>query len=316
MSLPILTYQLRTGALTLFSPSKVGKALEDAERCIELCPDFVKGYHRKASALHAMGEESKSAEAVEVILTALEAGLDRDNDLVRLGVQIKGKAFVKMADALRKGTQPPAEPEKENGAPTPNDADAEREKEKAKAAKLQAASTPPQADLSLSGSGKKHLYELDPEEFAGAMIRDVFDQVLKTSAVPTMVYLQPPPPKAGVLEEPGLAGVGIEHAFNTPATLGNCADFIRNHAQEMAAQSAMVVVRKSHVGYPCVWKDKPKGVWKFGKTDGIFMQLEAKQARAMFFTELKKTSEGKLTFGETEQIDVEEFALFPRIFSA
>ena len=33
--------------------SKVTKALEDAEKCISLAPDFVKGYHRKASALHA-----------------------------------------------------------------------------------------------------------------------------------------------------------------------------------------------------------------------------------------------------------------------
>ena len=28
--------------------SKVGKALEDADKCISLAPSFVKGYHRKA----------------------------------------------------------------------------------------------------------------------------------------------------------------------------------------------------------------------------------------------------------------------------
>ena len=120
-------------------------------------------------------------------------------------------------------------------------------------------------------------------------------------------------PKPGSVEEPGLAGIGIDHAFNSPATLGNCADFIRKHVSEQGAQSAMIIVRKSHVGYPCVWKDKPKGVWKFGKADGIFMQLEAKNARAMFFTELKHTAEGKLTFGETAQIDAEEFGMFPRL---
>ena len=124
---------------------------------------------------------------------------------------------------------------------------------------------------------------------------------------------RPAPPKPGVTEEPGLAGIGIEHAFNTPATLGNCADFLRKHATEQGAQSAMVIVRKSHVGYPQVWKGKEKGTWKFGKKDGIFMQLEAKGARAMFFTELKN-ADGKLSFGETAQIDVEEFGLFPRIF--
>ncbi|KAL1526690.1 hypothetical protein AB1Y20_015392 [Prymnesium parvum] len=288
--------------------SKVGKALEDAEKCIELCPDFVKGYHRKASALFALGDEAKSAEAVEVILSALEAGLDKDNDLVRLGVQNKGKAFVKLADARRKGTEDPPQPEKENGPSAANEAAA------VKAKKLEAAATPPQAAIPAPAKPQKHLYELDPEEFAGAMIQDVFDQVLKSGEVPTIVYMQPSPPKPGAKEEPGLAGIGIDHAFNTPATLGNCADFIRKHAGEQEAQSAMIIVRKSHVGYPCVWKGKPKGVWKFGKADGIFMQLEAKQARAMFFTELKTTAEGKLTFGETAQIDVDEFALFPRIF--
>jgi len=161
----------------------------------------------------------------------------------------------------------------------------------------------------------KHLYELDPEEFAGAMIKDVFNQLLTEQKVPTICYLQPPRPKPGSKEEPGLAGIGIEHAFNTPATLGNCADFIRKHVVEHSSQSAMVIVRKSQVGFPCVWKDKPPGVWKFGIDDGIFMQLEAKGgARAMFFTQLKKGPKGALSFGETEQIDVNEFGLFPRIY--
>merc|ERR1719281_1354627 len=63
--------------------SKVQKALEDAEKCIELSPEFVKGYHRKASALHA---SEKSDEAAEVLLTAIEMGLD-NNELVRMGIQ-------------------------------------------------------------------------------------------------------------------------------------------------------------------------------------------------------------------------------------
>ena len=68
--------------------SKVSKALEDADKCIALAPAFVKGYHRKASALHAMGETARTDEAVAVLLGALGAGVE-PNDLVRLGVQIK-----------------------------------------------------------------------------------------------------------------------------------------------------------------------------------------------------------------------------------
>lgn len=298
--------------------SKVTKAIEDADKCIELAPDFVKGYHRKASALHAMGEEAKTAEAVEVILSALEAGIDKDNDLVRLGVQMNGKAFVKMADARRKGTEP--EPEKENGAQAANDVEVAKAAKAAKAAKVEAASQPPPSAVSPpapagQGGPRKHLYELDPEEFASAMIRDVFDQVLKGGDVPTIAYLQPPPPKPGSTEEPGLSAIGIEHAFNTPETLNNCADFIRKHVSEQRAQSTMIIVRKSNVAYPTVWKGPGKKDWQFGNVDGIFMQLEAKVgARAMFFTELKKAGNGSLTFGETAQIDADKFSLFPKVF--
>lgn len=84
--------------------SKVGKALEDADKCISLCPEFVKGYHRKASALHA---SNRSDDAVEVLLTAIELGLD-NNELVRMGIQIKGKSFVPMAAARKPGGPPAA----------------------------------------------------------------------------------------------------------------------------------------------------------------------------------------------------------------
>ena len=50
-----------------------------------------------------------------------------------------------------------------------------------------------------------------------------------------------------------------------------------------------MVVRKSKIGYPCVWKGKAKGKWPCDeKKDGILMQLEARGARAIFFTEINK----------------------------
>jgi stress-induced-phosphoprotein 1 len=39
--------------------SKITKAVEDADKCIQLAPDFVKGYHRKAAALAALNDEEK-----------------------------------------------------------------------------------------------------------------------------------------------------------------------------------------------------------------------------------------------------------------
>ena len=58
-----------------------------------------------------------------------------------------------------------------------------------------------------------------------------------------------------------------------------------------------------------------KGSWPADpKKDGILMQLEARGARAVFFTELT-TTKGQFSVGETHQLDAEEFGLFPRLFS-
>jgi len=284
--------------------SKVGKALEDAEKCISLNPEFVKGYHRKASALHA---SERTDEAVETLLTAIELGLD-NNELVRMGITIKGKAFVPMAAARKPGGAPAAAPaeNKENGAPP---AAAPPAAAKAPAAAPPAAAKPPAA----AGGGGTHLYQLDPESFAGLMIKDVFSEVIEKKTVPTIVYLQPGPPLPGQTEEPGLAGVGIEHAFASPQTLANCAEFIGKHIAETRAQSAMIVVRKNLVQYPCTWKGK-KGKWPCDeKKDGIIMQLEARGARALFFTETTKAPGGGFAIGETHQLDADEFSLFPKL---
>merc|ERR1719231_797492 len=148
------------------------------------------------------------------------------------------------------------------------------------------------------------------------MIKDVFSEVLEKRSVPTICYLQPGPPAVGVTEEPGLQGVGIEHAFASPQTLTNCADFLRKHISDTRSQSAMVVVRKGHVQYPCVWKGKPKGVWPCDeKKDGILMQLEARGARALFFTELTSKKGSGFEVGETHQLDANEYGLFPRLFT-
>jgi len=146
--------------------SKISKAIEDADKCIELEPTFVKGYHRKATALAAMQDEAKKDEACEVLLAAIDLGLD-SNDLVRLGLTIKGKAFVKLADARRKGDVDEADSAAAGGDG----------KENAPAA--EPAPTKKQKAPAAAAQGGTHLYELDPESFAGLMIKDVFKEVLE-----------------------------------------------------------------------------------------------------------------------------------------
>ncbi|CAM9906939.1 unnamed protein product [Ascophyllum nodosum] len=66
------------------------KAKEDAEACIRLNPDFVKGYYRLATALMDLGETVSALEAVQ-------KGLSKDSkngDLLRLKRNLKAKQSV------------------------------------------------------------------------------------------------------------------------------------------------------------------------------------------------------------------------------
>ena len=110
--------------------------------------------------------------------------------------------------------------------------------------------------------------------------------------------------------------VRIEHAFSSPENLLQCAEFLRKQVSQMGAQAAVVVTLKSKVGYPQVWKYKKKGVWKYGDSDGIFLQLEAPSGlRQMYFTELKTKDDGELCgVGDTALLEISDFELFPRLF--
>jgi len=279
--------------------NKVTKALDDAEKCISLAPDFVKGYHRKASALHAMGDAAKSEEAVAVLLAAIDLGLD-DKELVRLGVQISGKAFVKQVDALRKGTEVEPEP----AAPAAAPASATPEAKKAKAVVEQTSQLG-------NGAPAPPLWKLDAEAFAINCIKWVLDDFGKTGNIPTVCFLQPPVPKLPT-DEPPVGQVNIKPAFSSPETLIQCADFLRDQIKSANAPAAAILVRKSTIGYPCVWKDK-KGAWPVDeKEDGIFMQLESANNRTMFFTVIRDKKSRSV--GDTVPLDVDQFGLFPRLY--
>ena len=189
--------------------NKVSKALDDAEKCIVLAPDFVKGYHRKASALAAMCEPVRTEEAVQVLLGALER-LGDDKDLVRLGVQIKGREFVQLVAAQRKGEEPPAT----NGSAAPS------------APAPAPASAPP---ANPKEGPLRPMSSADPEEFATEMIQPVLAHYLQKGEVPNAAYLQPPRPTPGMAEA-SVAQVNISLAFNSPENLVNCTEFLRAQA--------------------------------------------------------------------------------------
>jgi len=298
----------------------VTKALEDSDKCISLDPTFVKGYHRKASALHALGEKEKSDQAVALLMSVIDTGMD-DKDLVRLGVSIHGKSFAQQLDERRKARALPEQPP-------------------ATAAPAAVPSSGPKAagamagDAKAAGEGKggarggdgeKMLlneqspppWAAEPEEFAAGCLQPILKEFMMNgfASMPSVCFLQPSPPVVGSKEEPQLGQINIKPAFTSPTNLAQCADFLRNQVSSTKARSAAIFVRKGAIEYPCVWKEKSKKQWAFDdKCDGVFMQCESSTDRVIYFTVLQEGRKGKRVIGETVQLDISDFALLPKLF--
>eukprot|EP00304_Pavlova_gyrans_P015670 CAMPEP_0206034324 /NCGR_PEP_ID=MMETSP1466-20131121/1256_1 /ASSEMBLY_ACC=CAM_ASM_001126 /TAXON_ID=44452 /ORGANISM="Pavlova gyrans, Strain CCMP608" /LENGTH=336 /DNA_ID=CAMNT_0053408601 /DNA_START=14 /DNA_END=1024 /DNA_ORIENTATION=- len=281
--------------------NKVQRALDDADKCISLAPDFIKGYHRKALALAALGRKD---EAAELALKACE--MDATNrELVQLGVSIKGRGFVNEVAARRKAKAaadaPAADPAK---VPAGG----------AQAANTPAAPTPSDA----ASPPTKALSELTVEEFATEIVRSTLADLLKKEPVQPRVYTQPPRRHAKTRdkksEQAPLGIMQIASAFDSPETLAQCIPAVRSHVKQFKAQCAAIVVLKSSIAVPRVWMDKGDS-WKFGEgCEGIFMQVEHERGRAMWFTHIESAKGEDLKVGETVALDPERFALLPALF--
>lgn len=243
--------------------SKVNRALEDADRCIELAPDFVKGYHRKALALAALGRKD---EACDVALKACQ--MEPDNkELIHLGVSIRGVAFAHEIAALRKTAA------HQGKAGAPESAAAENRPVAQPEAAAKAAPSPVAANVPAGGprgaadEQPTPYYELTAQEFAAEVIRTTFATIMQGEMPTPKVYLQPPRPRAGSIDKEAPSDMGvvaIDKAFESPTTLLQCTEFLRSQiASTFKAQTAAVVTLKSRIAYPRVWVDKGK---RFGTT--------------------------------------------------
>lgn len=189
--------------------NKVARALEDAEKCIELAPDFVKGYHRKALALQAL---ERKEEAAEVTMRACEMD-PNSRELVLLGVQLRGKEFAQQVAAIRKARAGSADAHA-TGAPQPANAVADVPNTSASPAANGASATAGAAAAG-GGAGKavggaatvtKSLCNLTPEEFATEIIRTTIAELLERRAFEPKVFMQPSPPHFKTRKDKGSKG--------------------------------------------------------------------------------------------------------------
>ncbi|KAF2284275.1 hypothetical protein GH714_020185 [Hevea brasiliensis] len=76
--------------------------------------------------------------------------------------------------------------------------------------------------------------------------------------------------------------VNIDKAFESPHTHSSCVTFLRQYAEESFSQAACLVVPKSIISYPQVWKGQGSRKWKHGQHDGFFVQLECPFLRKLW----------------------------------
>jgi hypothetical protein len=77
--------------------------------------------------------------------------------------------------------------------------------------------------------------------------------------------------------------------------------------------TGVVIVPKSAIAFPQVWVGGEKR-WRHADREGVFVQLEARRDRGVWFIPITRTPEGQLKAGDEESLDADTFAIVPRLF--
>ena len=287
------------------------RALKDAERCVELRPDWIKGHWRKAQALFKL---KKFDEAISAAVKAEE--IDPSNAEVQ---------------ALQKSIFA-AHP---NGKVMDSDwlkrqAARKQQREQAAAAAARTASesqAKAQAQASVVRSGEEYqaaLNELkvgDPipynqdagNEFVERVLDILIDSFTGAQSAPLrpVLYVLPGHKSA---DGDDMCAVAIEHAFETPDTVHQCTNFLRTYCSDMKAHCAVALVPKSSVAFPQVWNEAPQKSFPFKKQQqGIFIQFESSKVHRLWFLPL--TATGGLCNMEEKLEITYQMALLPKLFA-
>jgi len=286
------------------------RALKDAQQCVEIEPSWVKGYYRLAQAQEKM---EKYDEAIQTIRKALE-------------VEPLNKELVALIERVFR-KHPNGKHEHQQFKRERSDYFA-REKAKAKALEEKAAAIAgsgeaPQAVQSgeeyeaakkVVGAGKPIPYS---QQLLETFISTVEEMVKsaepdRVSDIRPMAYFLPGFETPEIIGN--LCGVSIDAAFENPSTLAQCVDFLRKYGEDTGSHACMLVIPKSNIGYPQVWKGASKANWPFKQeAQGVFVQLEAPGQSGVYFWEQR----AKTAFVDTSKTLVgEPMTLTPPILQA
>ena len=142
----------------------------------------------------------------------------------------------------------------------------------------------------------RHLYDLEPMEFAGLIFHD---RGVRSAAC---AYIQPPPPASSGQSEPGTQVVEINHIFGSHASWSQGLEFLAKLSAEIQAKAVCIVVPSSAIQHPQL----PYWIQERG---GTIVQVKARGLSRVCFMTSSSDSRARETFN----VDLNELDLLPTV---
>mgnify|MGYP006892453559 CR=1 FL=1 len=109
--------------------------------------------------------------------------------------------------------------------------------------------------------------------------------------------------------------VGIEQVFESLATIRECNGFLGNHAINVGADAAVIVMSKKDMQFWCPWRVMGKDKWPYkNDEEGFFFEIASKDFREMRFVPVMH-KRGKTSCGEEFVLLLDEFSPFAPLFN-
>lgn len=258
---------------------KLNKALADAETTITLKPDWEKGYFRKGCVLEAMERYDDALLAFEMALKYNPQSSEVSRKIKRLSQLEKEKKRAQEVESMRSNVD--------------------------MAKHLDA--------LKSELSGKYGAEAIAGEIFS--FLVETMEMAVKSwhesSKVDARVYFLLDKDKTDA--EKYAPVVNIDKAFESPHTHSSCFSFLRQYVEDSLSQAACLVAPKSIISYPQVWKGQGSRKWKYGQTDGFFVQFETPSIRKLWFLP-SSTEKGQTLCRDPVALDITVHEILPRLF--
>ncbi|WOL07973.1 small glutamine-rich tetratricopeptide repeat-containing protein beta isoform X1 [Canna indica] len=258
---------------------KLNKALADAEMTITLNPQWEKGYFRKGCILEAMEHYDDAIAAFQVALQYNPQSTEVSKKIKRLTQLAREKKRTLEVESIRSSLD------------------------------MTKFLEPMKSEFSTKFESE----EVWKDIFA--FLVEVMDSAIKvwhdTGKVDPRVNFLLDKQKTDTDKHAPV--VNIDKAFESPHTHNNCFSFLRQYAEESYSSAACLVVPKSVMAYPQVWKGQGSRKWKLGQNDGFFVQFESPLLRKLWFIP-SSTEKGQTICRNPEVLDISAHEVLPRIF--